>query len=303
VSRLIDDILEGGDNVAICKPSIDRQAAIDRQVIIDRIDKSHAIVGDVLMPLLQRELGTSSPVGGITKRLVACTPPFESTWVEVRSEASHFGVIMHRTQARDVNLEGRAPRNLVSPPDAKWMVEAMSFYKTTDGTIENTRSVIVFYLDSAGRICRREDSVAAWFRLCVADSWQDGPRDNCFALAAIFVCAFMGCRNVVQVAVDVPESIQKRRIRRGRHPLVRYHVLRVVSPRDVDRVPHNIIRGHEAGALPASVSSHICRGHFKTYTADRPLLGRYVGTFWWEAQARGDRSVGLVDKDYAVETK
>ncbi len=45
---------------------------------------------------------------------------------------------------------------------------------------------------------------------------------------------------------------------------------------------------------------HICRGHFKTYTPERPLLGRAAGTYWWHETARGSASAGLVLKDYAV---
>lgn len=45
---------------------------------------------------------------------------------------------------------------------------------------------------------------------------------------------------------------------------------------------------------------HRVRGHFKTFTAERPLLGRHVGTFWWGWSVRGDAEYGEVVSDYQL---
>ena len=45
---------------------------------------------------------------------------------------------------------------------------------------------------------------------------------------------------------------------------------------------------------------HIFRGHFKTYSEDRPLFGKVAGTFWWEGSVRGSLAKGKVDKEYQV---
>jgi len=52
--------------------------------------------------------------------------------------------------------------------------------------------------------------------------------------------------------------------------------------------------GHRATAL------HKVRGHFKTFTAERPLLGRHVGTYWWGWQVRGNPDNGVVISDYQL---
>ncbi|MCH9728412.1 MAG: hypothetical protein K0U84_01790 [Actinomycetia bacterium] len=52
--------------------------------------------------------------------------------------------------------------------------------------------------------------------------------------------------------------------------------------------------GHRATAL------HRVRGHFKTFTAERPLLGQHVGTYWWGWQVRGKAENGIVISDYKV---
>lgn len=50
----------------------------------------------------------------------------------------------------------------------------------------------------------------------------------------------------------------------------------------------------------AARSFVICRGHFATYTDDRKLFGKYVGTFWRPDHARGSPEAGEVVKQYAV---
>lgn len=47
-------------------------------------------------------------------------------------------------------------------------------------------------------------------------------------------------------------------------------------------------------------SLHTVRGHFKTFTEDKPLLGKHVGTYWWGWQVRGSKEVGEVVSDYKV---
>jgi hypothetical protein len=52
---------------------------------------------------------------------------------------------------------------------------------------------------------------------------------------------------------------------------------------------------HRATAL------HRVRGHFKTFTAERPLMGKHVGTYWWGWQLRGDPKRGIVISDYQID--
>lgn len=52
--------------------------------------------------------------------------------------------------------------------------------------------------------------------------------------------------------------------------------------------------GHRATAL------HRVRGHFKTFTPERPLLGKHVGTYWWGWQVRGNKEKGTIISDYKI---
>lgn len=48
---------------------------------------------------------------------------------------------------------------------------------------------------------------------------------------------------------------------------------------------------------------HICRGHFATYTEEKPLFGKVVGTFWVPAHTKGSKKFGEVIKDYELKRK
>lgn len=52
--------------------------------------------------------------------------------------------------------------------------------------------------------------------------------------------------------------------------------------------------GHRATAL------HRVRGHFKTFTAEKPLMGQHVGTYWWGWNVRGNATNGVVVSDYEL---
>jgi hypothetical protein len=95
------------------------------------------------------------------------------------------------------------------------------------------------------------------------------------------------CRNVITEEV-IPSKSQKRR---SKKPLLSYHILKI-KPSKSNPLRDNTPLGGENRV-------HLCRGHFKTYTAERPLMGRFVGRYWWQPQARG-RAKGIVLKDYEV---
>ena len=44
---------------------------------------------------------------------------------------------------------------------------------------------------------------------------------------------------------------------------------------------------------------HICAGHFKNYTQEKPLFGKAVGRYWWEDHVRGT-GPRKIDKHYNV---
>lgn len=106
--------------------------------------------------------------------------------------------------------------------------------------------------------------------------------------------SMMNCRNVTRVENAPPRFRSRQAVRRGDPPPTRYYTL-VIDPM-------RIVLQEEGGVRRNGIKKalHICRGHFAHYATDKPLFGRYAGTFWRPAHVRGTVEAGQVVKDYAV---
>lgn len=106
----------------------------------------------------------------------------------------------------------------------------------------------------------------------------------------------INCRNVstaLRGSVFHRSGSEKRR----GEPVVKYHTI---------VLPGMATTGGRGGRKSRRVdplAMHKVRGHFKTFTAERPLLGRHVGTYWWGWQVRGSKDHGVVVSDYKVAAK
>lgn len=112
-------------------------------------------------------------------------------------------------------------------------------------------------------------------------------------LPVMWAIGLMNCRNVHTVEIT-PEPRRTKKQRRPRRAGVSYHTIVLPSVR------HSGGRLDPAQGTLASQPLHKVRGHFKTYTADAPLLGKHVGTYYWHHQVRGSRDNGEVVSDYRM---
>jgi hypothetical protein len=115
-----------------------------------------------------------------------------------------------------------------------------------------------------------------------------------FIFPTFLAMSFMHCKNVTIENRAPDAKLSRAYSRRHGVPLVRYYVLNIDPMRKVLREEGNVEHVGLKQAL------HICRGHFKTYTPEKPLLGRTVGTFWWPMHVRGTAEAGVSLKDYCV---
>lgn len=101
----------------------------------------------------------------------------------------------------------------------------------------------------------------------------------------------INCKNVTtEEAGNIPvrrSGAQKRR----KEPQITYRTIKLPGqPCGGEATDENI------GTMPL----HKVRGHFKTFTAEAPLLGKLTGTYWWGWQVRGKKKNGEVISDYLV---
>lgn len=114
-------------------------------------------------------------------------------------------------------------------------------------------------------------------------------------LPCFFANSLMHCRNV-ELNTETPDFKLSRAFqRRSGKPLTKFYTLSI-GPIGSKTEARSASKGIK---IPKSL--HICRGHFSTYTEDKPLFGKYAGQFWIPAHVRGSEKVGRVFKDYSVE--
>ena len=113
----------------------------------------------------------------------------------------------------------------------------------------------------------------------------------CLTFAAF---AFMHCKNASLVEHSQSTAVIKRWRKKYNQRPVKYYTLNVDGMMPVLRSEGQL---ETNGILRAM---HICRGHFATYSPERPLFGRVAGTFWIPAHVRGADTSRCVVKDYSI---
>ena len=131
------------------------------------------------------------------------------------------------------------------------------------------------------------------FPLKVSQEWGDNLVNLLFP--ALMTISFMHCKNVSLNEVVPPEKLSQKHFKRHGRPLVRYTELTIDPLRRLLEKHRQEVGGSLRKAL------HLCRGHFKTFSPDAPLLGRATGTYWWGPQVRGSQTEGVSLKDYRVQ--
>jgi hypothetical protein len=119
-------------------------------------------------------------------------------------------------------------------------------------------------------------------------------RQFIFIHTLLKINSLLNCINIVKIKNTAPKKLQKARIKRGKLPIQSYYTLKL---KGVSKKYENI-----ADKVDSQWSNriHLCRGHFKRYTKDKPLLGKYVGLWWWQPIVRGRNKKGVIFKDYEL---
>jgi hypothetical protein len=112
--------------------------------------------------------------------------------------------------------------------------------------------------------------------------------------STLFGFQFLHCKNVNTIEHQPSPRLSKAFNKRHGRPLVTYKTLEIEPAKKMLEVEGGIAHNGLKKAL------HICRGHFATYTPEKPLFGRVTGTVWKPSHVRGDATHGIVQKDYKV---
>lgn len=263
-------------------------------------------------------------------------PPFDYTWwessyipVKWRPGISRIGAFSSVTDCRD---SAKHPQSVVvskfrdSGHEAgewlcpigdestvttpvSWLVEWSGFVEThgTVGLISPIQGLTIA-LDDQGHLVESNEGASLLLgrihplrvRSYTSDEGHNAV-GKIFGFIKGFLMAvgFCHCQNVALVDGDMPPpKIRANQEKKLGAPLIQFKEL-VIDPNLTRKRPAT--RAINVGPK-AERSLHICRGHFQTYTEEKPMFGKYAGTFWVPAHVRGTEDAGKVFKDYAIKT-
>jgi hypothetical protein len=239
----------------------------------------------------------------VSDLVASMAPPFDEFFVEFQRIPSsgwdgnawgvHFTVISDPTEI--------AKRHDTDRP--RWVLEIDTYLEKRKGKPFGPVAHHLVGLAEDGTWFRHDDGNVYWGGGLVrmsADPPEEVNQDWGNQIAqlifpALMTISFMHCKNAKLNAVTPPEKLSRRHQRVHGRPLVSYAELRIDPIRKILEEQRPGVGGSLRKAL------HLCRGHFKTFSADAPLLGRATGTYWWAPQMRGARSAGIALKDYRVQ--
>ncbi len=109
----------------------------------------------------------------------------------------------------------------------------------------------------------------------------------------LLALSFLHCKNI-NIIESLPEKHHGHGQKAKNSSKIKHYTLQIDAVKNILQTNGNVQNNGLKRAL------HICRGHFKEFSPDKPLFGKYCGTFWWNDQTRGSIKSGLIDKDYEI---
>jgi hypothetical protein len=251
--------------------------------------------------------------------LSVCMPPFEWTFIDFDRVPNQlglrqFGVLLHLSELTGDRHRGQS--------EARWLVTA-STHGAWDHAAVGPLSMTTYVMDDAGvlmqvpvdpsRIHLPADpldgipsTIPALTTVVGATpeiSQRLTPEDhgrlmaylNELVYAALLTVSFCHAKNVDVIEVEPNPRMSRSHRKRHGQPLTTFYTL------NIDPLRKALDTDGEAGTKGLGHALHTCRGHFRTYSSERPMFGRLAGTYWVSEHSRGDAVLGEIVKDYRVD--
>lgn len=215
---------------------------------------------------------------------------------------NQIGIMAVAIQEGRINALFDGLREMCGKTDADWTLPkdatngvVLSFYYSQHARPLSFPRIAMFVATTADGFVRKRlitgEDCQSWTENLGSDAMQRF-FDSQMHIAAL-ACTFANCKNVklVDAVCDAPAEKIRRRLKL---PEVKRYTLSIHG-RAATRVVAN-----DGEPSEDQVAYHLCRGHFSTYTLEKPLFGKLVGRFWVPPHTRGSKDRGEVKKDYAI---
>jgi len=228
-------------------------------------------------------------------------PVFENCYFEYSfPNIDNFGWVLKKNVFgnRKIGILIKSTQLEAIEDDVKWALEVYLFDKISDDAVGSYKLIFVIALDKNGNCIPFPGRGPGLINILSKSSIDDDilqtqllNKFNLYAGPAFLAISFMHCKNIRIVSQGKGTNTGKR----NRHTAkIRFHTLQIDPIRKILETEGNIKQNG------LKLSMHLCRGHFKNFTDDKPLFGKITGTYWWNSQVRGKVQNGIVMKDYQV---
>lgn len=190
---------------------------------------------------------------------------------------------------------------------AKWIYDITPYAELDRGFTQELHPSVTVAVDPQGNYLRHDAPAPReierrgepWIVETLREHAMKGERMDLsqfasdIAFTAMYTLSLANCKNVD--LGNESARVESRRTKKELRP-------EDLAPRSFSTIRLNTPAGagSEAGGDAHRGRLHFVRGHFKTYTAENKLLGRHVGTYFWQNHARGDQALGDVASSYEL---
>lgn len=188
--------------------------------------------------------------------------------------------------------------------DAVSCIKARGFIKpptNTPTTAMNTMRTIIQKIEAFLYVDKDGKPIDVYYAIDAPGMPSDAQRYlkesfGSFLHAAWMAIGIANCKNITTSTATTRPTTSKKD-RKKRRPETTYQVINLPTP--TRRSGTNAKPGEDTQGKSAT-RLHTVRGHFKTYTKEKPLMGMHVGTYWWSWTARGNADNGEIISTYNV---
>ena len=216
----------------------------------------------------------------------------------LRGSGYYTGILIDVISADNKDLnEALGKYNKTLDKEARWVMSMACYYSEREDMSESREvGKMTLLLDEDGFEMESKYFQAPETAMSMG---EDAVNESKYATKVVLVpvlvaISLMHCKNIELVNKPITRAM-KRRVKRTGEPLVVEKVL-VIEP--FKRKVINESTGEQSGL---TLAMHICRGHFREYSEEKPLFGKYSGKYWIPQHARGNKESGEVDKEYKVD--
>lgn len=194
-----------------------------------------------------------------------CIPVFDTSFLEWQSESGEHCVVFHRV------------RDQTEYP----LFLSMTFIRATTLQLYMQSSVFTvldFFPDGLLRTIKETDfPTPIGFKPIPTSMWSEVDRNN--IAYGLYCTSLLHQKHEIELVTPSRQVSRQVERKTGKKPSP-YFEIKVEPSKPQKRYTSTQKTGR-------SKNAHIVRGNFATYTEDAPLLGKYTGTFWRPAHARG----------------